>query len=105
MLDSIWYRRGHRLGELGSCQDTWSAAYQMNAMVDAEEYCSQDWPGTIPHQLFAMFQGTFAIITPVLIIGGLIDRMKFSALVIFVLLMGNLCLRSNCTLGLGWRIT
>jgi Amt family ammonium transporter len=36
-----------------------------------------------------MFQGTFAIITPVLIIGGLIDRIKFSALMIFVLLWGT----------------
>jgi Amt family ammonium transporter len=33
-----------------------------------------------------MFQATFAIITPILIIGGLIDRIKFSALIIFILL-------------------
>jgi Amt family ammonium transporter len=33
-----------------------------------------------------MFQATFAIITPSLIIGGMIDRIKFSALVIFILL-------------------
>jgi ammonium transporter, Amt family len=73
------------LGEVGPCADTWSAAYQMQAMVDAEE-CSQSWPGTVPHQLFAVFQMTFAIITPALIIGGLIDRIKFSAFVIFILL-------------------
>ncbi|HEX9845161.1 MAG TPA: ammonium transporter [Candidatus Nitrosotenuis sp.] len=73
------------LGELGPCADTWSAAYQMNAMVDAEQ-CSVGWPGTVPHQMFAVFQLTFAIITPALIVGGLIDRIKFSALVIFILL-------------------
>ena len=76
------------LGTVGPCGDTWSAAYQMNAMVEGEQ-CSQDWPGTVPHQMFAMFQATFAIITPILIIGGLIDRIKFSALVIFVLLWGT----------------
>jgi ammonium transporter len=76
------------LGEVGPCADTWSAAYQMNEMKDGD-YCSQGWPGTVPHQLFAMFQATFAIITPVLIIGGLIDRIKFSALIIFVLLWGT----------------
>ncbi len=76
------------LGEAGPCADTWSAAYQMNAMVEGD-VCSQGWPGTVPHQLFAMFQATFAIITPVLIIGGLIDRIKFSALIIFVLLWGT----------------
>src|SRR3990170_3987691 len=73
------------LGAPGPCSDTWSAAYQMNAMVDAEQ-CGQGWPNTVPHQMFAMFQATFAIITPALIVGGLIDRMKFSALVIFILL-------------------
>jgi ammonium transporter, Amt family len=72
-------------GTLGACADTWSAAYQMNAMVDGEQ-CATSWPGTIPHMLFAMFQATFAIITPALIVGGLIDRMKFSALLIFILL-------------------
>ncbi|RNJ79475.1 MAG: ammonium transporter, partial [Nitrosopumilus sp. B06] len=76
------------LGAAGPCGDTWAAAYQMNAMVD-EDICSQDWPGTVPHQLFAMFQGTFAIITPALIIGGLVDRIKFSAIVIFVLIWGT----------------
>ena len=73
------------LGSLGNCQDTASAAIQMNQMVDAEE-CSLDWPGTIPHMLFAAFQGTFAIITPILIIGAVVDRMKFSAVLIFVII-------------------
>ncbi|KAG2479332.1 MAG: Ammonium transporter [Nitrosopumilales archaeon] len=73
------------LGSPGPCTDTWSAAYQMQVFHE-DEICSQDWPGTVPHQLFAMFQMTFAIITPALIVGGLIDRMKFSALIIFILL-------------------
>lgn len=76
------------LGTPGPCTDTWSAAYQMQVFHE-DEICSQDWPGTVPHQLFMAFQGTFAIITPALIVGGLIDRIKFSALVIFVLLWGT----------------
>ncbi|NIP62541.1 MAG: ammonium transporter, partial [Nitrosopumilaceae archaeon] len=76
------------LGTPGPCTDTWSAAYQMQVFHE-DEICSQDWPGTVPHQLFAAFQGTFAIITPALIVGGLIDRIKFSALIIFVLLWGT----------------
>jgi Amt family ammonium transporter len=39
---------------------------------------------TIPHELFAAFQMMFAIITPALITGSLVGRMKFSALFIFV---------------------
>ena len=72
------------LGEPGPCGDTWSAAYQMNAMVDADQ-CGQGWPNTIPHMMFANFQAAFAIITPALIVGSYIDRMKFSALLCFII--------------------
>jgi len=40
--------------------------------------------GTIPETVFATFQMTFAIITPVLIIGAFADRMKFSAILAFM---------------------
>ncbi|SMM98458.1 Ammonium transporter [uncultured Candidatus Thioglobus sp.] len=39
--------------------------------------------GDIPESLFALFQMTFAIITPALIIGGFAERMKFSAVLLF----------------------
>lgn len=39
--------------------------------------------GSIPESLFAMFQMTFAIITPALIIGSYAERMKFSAVLLF----------------------
>lgn len=39
--------------------------------------------GTIPASLFAMFQMTFAIITPALIVGGFAERMRFSAMLVF----------------------
>jgi Amt family ammonium transporter len=42
--------------------------------------------GTIPETLFAMFQLTFAIITPALVVGGFAERMKFSAMLLFALL-------------------
>jgi ammonium transporter, Amt family len=41
---------------------------------------------TIPESVYMMFQMTFAIITPALIAGAFADRMKFSALVIFMIL-------------------
>ena len=40
--------------------------------------------GTIPESLFMVFQMTFAIITPALITGAFADRMKFSAMLIFL---------------------
>jgi ammonium transporter, Amt family len=40
--------------------------------------------GAIPETVFMLFQATFAIITPALITGAFADRMKFSAMLIFV---------------------
>ena len=40
--------------------------------------------GTIPETVFATFQMTFAIITPALIIGSIVERMKFSAMLWFL---------------------
>ena len=39
--------------------------------------------GTIPESVFSMFQMTFAIITPALIVGAFAERMKFSAMLWF----------------------
>ena len=47
--------------------------------------------GTIPESVFATFQMTFAIITPALIVGAFAERMKFSALLIFMALWFTVC--------------
>ncbi|MCU7869480.1 MAG: ammonium transporter [Candidatus Thiodiazotropha sp. (ex Lucinoma borealis)] len=39
--------------------------------------------GDIPESLFMLFQMTFAIITPALIVGGFAERMRFSAMLLF----------------------
>ena len=41
-------------------------------------------PITIPHILYMAFQGTFCIITAALISGAIVERMRFSAYVIFI---------------------
>ena len=46
--------------------------------------------GSIPHLVFMMFQGMFAIITPALISGAIAERMKFSTYCVFILLWGTL---------------
>ncbi len=43
-------------------------------------------PRNIPEYIFIMFQAMFAIITPALIIGAVVERMKFSAFVAFITL-------------------
>jgi Amt family ammonium transporter len=42
--------------------------------------------GTIPTLIFALFQMTFACISVALILGAVVDRMKFSAWIVFTLL-------------------
>jgi Amt family ammonium transporter len=41
-------------------------------------------PLTIPHALYMAFQGTFCIITAALISGAIVERMRFSAYVVFI---------------------
>lgn len=42
--------------------------------------------GTIPELVFVSFQMTFACITPALIVGGFAERMRFRAVILFVIL-------------------
>ena len=45
---------------------------------------------TIPHQTFMIFQAMFAIITPALITGAFAERMKFSTLVVFIVMWSTI---------------
>lgn len=45
-----------------------------------------DLTGTIPTYVFALFQMTFAAITVALVLGSVVDRMKFSAWIVFTIL-------------------
>ncbi|HYC06167.1 MAG TPA: ammonium transporter [Azospirillaceae bacterium] len=52
--------------------------------------------GTIPESVFAMFQMTFAIITPALITGAFADRMKFSSMLVFTAIWSLLVYAPVC---------
>jgi Amt family ammonium transporter len=45
-----------------------------------------DYGGWVSHNVFAMYQLMFAIITPALIVGAIAERMKFSAILVFMTL-------------------
>lgn len=51
---------------------------------------------TIPHSVFVMFQAMFAIITPALIIGTFVERIKFPFFVLFTLLWATLIYDPIC---------
>lgn len=60
--------------------------------------------GTLPETVFVMFQLTFAIITPALIVGGFAERIKYSSMLLFSLLWLTLVYFPVChwVWGGGW---
>jgi len=76
----VWVAFGYSLafgdtavaGLVGDFSRAWLAGLDVDSVV-----------GTVPESVFAMFQLTFAIITPALIVGGFAERMRFSAMLLF----------------------
>ena len=62
--------------------------------------------GTIPESVFMTFQMTFAIITPALIVGAFAERMRFSALLLFMGVWLTIVYAPIChwVLGGGWLV-
>jgi Amt family ammonium transporter len=60
--------------------------------------------GSIPETVFAMFQLTFAIITPALVVGAYAERVKFSGMLLFSLLwlLAVYCPIAHWVWGDGW---
>jgi len=60
--------------------------------------------GTIPTNVFALFQMTFAGITVALVLGSIVDRMKFSAWILFTILWVTFvyCPIAHWVWGKGW---
>ncbi len=65
---------------LNGLGESWDKPFVLGAGTDGAI------TNTIPETVFMMFQMTFAIITPALITGAFADRMKFSALCVFMVL-------------------
>lgn len=58
----------------------------MEFLKEAGKLTVSEIAPTVPESVFVMFQMTFAIITPALITGAFAERMKFSALLMFITL-------------------
>jgi len=84
LITLIWAVYGYSLaftdgGAMNDYIGSLDKAFLSGVTVDALS-------GTIPDSLFMTFQMTFAIITPALIVGAFAERMKFSAMLIFMAL-------------------
>jgi Amt family ammonium transporter len=78
LMSILWVVAGYSLAFSGNGEWFGDMAniFMANVNIDSKS-------GSIPESLFAAFQMTFAIITPALIIGAYVERMKFIALLLF----------------------
>ena len=81
MASLIWLVCGYSMafGDGGSLQ--WFIGNFDNFLMG--NISEDSMSGDIPESVFAMFQMTFAVITPALIVGAFAERMRFSAMLLF----------------------
>ncbi|MBK8753475.1 MAG: ammonium transporter [Candidatus Competibacteraceae bacterium] len=78
LVSLLWFAYAYSLA-FGVGND-WIGGLDKMFMAGVEE---DSLTGDIPETVFAMFQMTFAIITPALVVGAFAERMKFSAMLLF----------------------
>ena len=84
MVTLAWVVVGYSIafGDGGAANAWWGGlGKSMLAGLDAKAV-----KGSIPETVFAMYQMTFAIITPALVVGAYAERVKFSGMLLFSLL-------------------
>ncbi len=84
----IWALYGYSLAFAEGNSVFGGLAYAMLKGVGAAP--NTDYAATIPQQTFMIYQLMFAIITPALITGAFAERMKFSAMVVFMILWSTI---------------
>lgn len=84
MVTLIWWAVGYSIAFHAGKPFWGSLDWAFLKGVDSAP--NTDYGAWVSHNVFAMFQMMFAIITPALIVGAIAERMKFSAIMLFVLL-------------------
>jgi Amt family ammonium transporter len=83
----IWVLYGYSFAFGGGTSPYWGGLGKLFlAGVDASSTSATFSDEVIPEYVFIAFQMTFAAITPALIVGAFVERIKFSAVVFFVIL-------------------
>ena len=88
MIMVVWVVYGYSMAFGGSTSPYWGGfAKAFLAGVTPDSMAATFSEGyVIPEYVFICFQMTFAVITPALIVGAFAERMKFSAVLLFILL-------------------
>ena len=86
LVTVLWFSLGYSLAFSGNSSTGLDAFIGGLGKAFFSGITPESVVGTIPEILFAVFQMTFAIITPALILGSLVERIKFSAVLWFTTL-------------------
>lgn len=90
-----WFLFGYSLSfgpDVGGVIGNLDWAFLSGVGMDA----NPDYSATIPHILFCMFQMAFAILTPAIVSGGIVERTRFPAYCLFILLWGTFVYDPMC---------
>lgn len=94
LISVQWVLSGYSLSFAPSGGFFGALSWMGLAGVGGEPYT--DYAATIPHQAFMIFQAMFAVITPALVVGAFVERMRFSAFFLFSLLWAFLVYDPIC---------
>jgi Amt family ammonium transporter len=89
LVTILWWFCGYSIAfHSGETARGWSFFGKLNWMFlnGVDSTPNPDYGSWVSHNVFAMYQLMFAIITPALIVGAIAERMKFSAILLFITL-------------------
>ena len=92
LVTILWWAFGYSfvfadLGEAGGDLSTMIGSFTTHAFLKGVDSApNTNYAYWVSHNVFSMYQLMFAIITPALIIGAIAERMKFSAILVFMTL-------------------
>lgn len=84
MVTLLWWAFGYSLVFGKSFNSPYLGGSEYFFMKGVDSAPNTDYSYWISHNVFAMYQMMFAIITPALIVGAIAERMKFSAIMTFI---------------------
>jgi Amt family ammonium transporter len=85
LVGMLWVLYGYSLA-FGADKGGFIGGLNFIGLKNVGQEASTVYATTVPHLAFMIFQAMFAIITVALITGSIVERMKFSALVVFAIL-------------------
>ena len=85
LISALWMIYGYSMA-FGKGNAFFGNPFQYFLLRGVDGAPNPDYAATVPQQSFMLFQMMFAIITPALISGAIVERIKFSAYVLFTVL-------------------